>query len=560
MNRLMADQMIGQIETKVSNGEFKNLTLWTMDCHKIMTINDPIVFKASLQDAKTVVYVHDLDFKGLSIISMAEDYGLEHKELIAGNGTIYKIKIIFKNKNYVIFRNSKVLLPLDFDTNQFNKYARLLRDLLADGNKGYTIGSRAVYDFKKRCFHDNKEYLSLYPVLDDEADSFVRNSYFGGWCYVNPEYKGQIVGYGRVYDINSLYPYVMKNKDLPYGRPIELNESYTVDELLKLIDEQNFYGRRRFYYFIKFKTSFELKDGHLPSVKVKDNFLYGTEWLKTSSLRIDNETVADTYVNENGKTVKLELELTMTSDDFKLFAENYNIKSFEFIGGLKFRCNHGLFDEYINYYYDKKKNAKDENERQIAKLYLNNLGGKFGTEKEHKNKIIKKDDEGDLTAYDIVTNGFTMYVPVASAMTSYARCEIIRKAQENLSRFLYSDTDSLHLKGTEYAGFNISDELGDFKVESEFMSAKFLKQKAYIERQCKTPKNGGLYLPSGKNDGYVVKFAGCAESTRHKLEHDLAERNVTVEKINIGYTIKNNEKAVTMGKGKVMQKFDFVIR
>jgi DNA polymerase type B, organellar and viral len=45
-----------------------------------------------------------------------------------------------------------------------------------------------------------------------------------------------------------------------------------------------------------------------------------------------------------------------------------------------------LFDQYVTHFYDKKKKAKDTIERNIAKLMLNSLYGKFG-QKDIENRI-----------------------------------------------------------------------------------------------------------------------------------------------------------------------------
>lgn len=76
-----------------------------------------------------------------------------------------------------------------------------------------------------------------------------------------------------------------------------------------------------------------------------------------------------------------------------------------------------------------------------------------------------------------------VYIPVASFITAYARNKTIRSAQKVYDRFIYADTDSLHLTGLEYPeDLEIHDtKLGAWAHESTFIRAKFIKPKTYIE-------------------------------------------------------------------------------
>jgi hypothetical protein len=51
-----------------------------------------------------------------------------------------------------------------------------------------------------------------------------------------------------------------------------------------------------------------------------------------------------------------------------------------------------LFKEFVEHFYDKKLNAKDQIEREIAKLSLNSLYGKFG-QKEIESRIKVLDNK-----------------------------------------------------------------------------------------------------------------------------------------------------------------------
>ena len=76
-----------------------------------------------------------------------------------------------------------------------------------------------------------------------------------------------------------------------------------------------------------------------------------------------------------------------------------------------------------------------------------------------------------------------VYLPVGVFVTSHARYKTITSAQRVYDRFVYADTDSLHLIGEEVpTGLQVDDyKLGAWKLESRFTRAKFLGAKCYCE-------------------------------------------------------------------------------
>lgn len=91
----------------------------------------------------------------------------------------------------------------------------------------------------------------------------------------------------------------------------------------------------------------------------------------------------------------------------------------------------------------------------------------------------------------------SIYVPLASFVTAYARADIIRSSQiirdwglkkYGFDPYVYSDTDSIHCLINEedlpeLAKFMQIDDyaLGAWKLESKFIRGKYLRQKCYIE-------------------------------------------------------------------------------
>lgn len=314
-----------------------------------------------------------------------------------------------------------------------------------------TIASNALGDYKGML--GKEKFERLFPFLPEDA--IFRKAYKGGVVQVNEKYRGKDIGEGVTLDVNSLYPYVMYEKMLPYGEPV-----HQVGKL----DYCKYYDLG----IQKIVVNFKLKSGHLPTVQIKKNFKFkDTEYLTSSG----GDDVA----------------LTMTSVDLEMFLRHYDIINIEYVEGWKFRSTNTLYKDYI----DKWIKVKDEGTRTgnaglrtIAKLMLNSLYGKFGLNPnvQSKNPYYDRDD---MVKYRLGKEETTdpVYVPAAAFVTAYARHITLTAAQDNFDRFLYCDTDSLHLLGSEIPKNLWVDQvqMGAWKVEGVFQRARFLRAKSYCE-------------------------------------------------------------------------------
>lgn len=331
--------------------------------------------------------------------------------------------------------------------------AKALKFMRDNGQKKLTAASNALYDFKKR--YNSKEYKRLFPPLNSRNDADIRQSYKGGWTYLNPKYKNKDIKEGSVYDVNSMYPWAMKYCLLPYGEPFYFTGEYKPNKNYPL-------------YVINFVAEFSLKPGKYPSIQLKHTMFYS-----------DNE-----YIEKSiAPTV-----LTLTSVDYELFIHNYNVKIMEWIGGYMFKAKVGMFTDYIDSWYDQKETSKRTHNKgleKIAKLMLNSLYGKFGARMFGKSKIPYYDAENDIVRYRLSPEEERKggYLPIATFITSYCRDKIIRAAELCGDRFIYADTDSLHILGNEpVPGMDVDEfRLGAFKLEQKFIRAKFIRQKTYLE-------------------------------------------------------------------------------
>jgi hypothetical protein len=172
----------------------------------------------------------------------------------------------------------------------------------------------------------------------------------------------------------------------------------------------------------------------------------------------------------------------VTNIDLEVIKEQYDVLDIEYINGFKFKSITGVFREYIDKYMEMKKNNTGA-KRQLAKLMLNNLYGKFASNPKTQQKIPYLNDNNEVEYKTIsAKDKEPVYTPVGIFITSYARARIQRTAQSIYHRFCYCDTDSIHIIGKDIPAIDIDDkELGKWGLESTFVRARFLRAKTYIE-------------------------------------------------------------------------------
>lgn len=369
----------------------------------------------------------------------------------------------------------------------------VLEIMYKQGHTSLTIGSCCLAEYKAVCpFYDiDKSLPNLYEIPiptetfgADTIGAYIRRSYRGGWCYVVDGKRNKIHHKGTTADVNSLYPSMMHSESgnkYPVGVPQFWVGNYIPNEAK---DNDH-------YYFVRIRTQFKIKPKYLPCIQVKGSPYYRpNEWLKTSDIysRVDHE-YHSSIVDLDGSIVPASVVLTLTQTDFELIREHYYLKNTEILDGCYFRAISGLFDEYIDKYKNIKINSKGA-VREIAKLFLNNLYGKMATSTDSSFKVAYLKDDKSLGYYTIIDNDKKPgYIPIGSAITSYARNFTIRAAQKNYHGvrqrgFIYADTDSIHcdLQPEELVGIKVDNTaFCCWKLESCWDDAIFIRQKTYAE-------------------------------------------------------------------------------
>lgn len=437
-----------------------------------------------------------------------------------------------------------------------------------------TIGQCALKKFKEQFTHE--QWLDLFPNLcefkldpvlygSSNADEYIRRSYQGGWCYADEKRTGIVNGnihdgyaLTYIYDVNSLYPAMMYYNFFPVGLP-----KFTKN-IRDLSIAKNIFG------FIRFKCNFELKPGYLPFIQIKNDFNFRS-----------NENLKSTRYDRWGNILRdYKVEMTLSIATWNLFVQSYKIKDFEFLDGCIFQCEKGLFNSYIDHFMKLKEQAtRDKNKvlRTIAKLFLNSLYGKFGKNPLNAFKVVQFDEKEEQVKYifDEGEPGKPVYIPIACAITSYARKYTVKSALMNRDNFLYSDTDSIHLllkEGEQAKGIEIHEtKLGAWKLENVVKHSIFLRQKTYIEyndtdfdiKACGLPERAKeLFAENLKGqipkDNKIIVNGEERELSLAELE--FMETPRTVKDFKLGFSIPGKLLPKIIKGGTVLEEVDFTFK
>lgn len=330
--------------------------------------------------------------------------------------------------------------------------AMALANVFSQNLKQITQGSNALHDYKN--IITPKRFNRNFPVLDYYIDQDIRRAYRGGFTYCSPNFKNKELGQGIVLDVNSLYPSVMYFNKLPYGEPIFFEGKYKPDEFYNL-------------YIQAIRCNFTLKNKHIPTIQIKHS----------------NAFIPTEYIEDSGGE---DVVLYLTNVDLDLFLKHYDVYNIEYLSGWKFKSTDKLFKPYIDKWMKVKIESTLNNNkpiRTLAKLMLNALYGKFGLNPNVQSKWPVYNDGSIRYVLGEKETRNPIYIPVAAFVTAWARHKTITSAQKVYDRFLYADTDSLHLLGTDLPPELEIDsvKLGAWALESTFSRAKFIRQKTYIE-------------------------------------------------------------------------------
>ncbi len=327
----------------------------------------------------------------------------------------------------------------------------------------YTIGSTAMAAYLLNHYHK-----TIYIHNNKEAIDLERESYRGGRveCFFIGEKNDENY---YILDVNSLYPFVMRNELYPYR------------------------------YF---------KTIHNITNKTLDSFL--KDYSVIAKVFID--TSVPVYAVKRERTIFPigKFWVSLTTPELKYALEHNHIAK---IDRVILYHQAPLFQTYVDKFYSLRQDFKSAGVKEyevICKLLLNSLYGKFGQKADIWNKIGDCPDEPDRVEvcykrgcnkpYKIryllgevfestgTVESFNSFPAISSQVTAYARMYLYKLMNIAKSgNYLYCDTDSLIVnnRGLDNLYYLLHDtKLGHLKIEetTSFINIRGLKDYSTVNK------------------------------------------------------------------------------
>lgn len=349
-------------------------------------------------------------------------------------------------------------------------------------NRKYKIYNYLKMDYKRR-------------GLNESIEKYVRPACHSGYCAMSDDAK-TYSGSGIVLDVNSLYPYISTTEPMPVSLCVSGKG---------VPDDHRYITSRLYWTVTKVTVSATLKPDGLACIYP------------------DGRSIP--YKKMTRATI------TLTPADRKMLFSNYDITYYSIDSYMTFTTSKLMFKRYMNGLYEKKKTSKGI-QREYYKMMINGLIGMFG-KRPYKTKTVcghigkaLKIMTVHLTdaEYKKEMKKVSGLCYVNAAITSAARLKIVTDIKKNRDRWLYTDTDSIHLKGNKIPDtVPISDKIGEYKVEHRYTDVVYKGRKSYIyiEHGKVTPTIAGV--PKDTFDGqhiYNIRDLYQQEQTVLRLLED----------------------------------------
>ena len=359
---------------------------------------------------------------------------------------------------------------------------------------------------------------------------------------------GQKEGY--YYDVNSLYPYIMKNFKMPIGEPIFFNDHDRIEDRL-VKDDMNEIDS---IFFIEADV-YVPDDLHIP---VLPSVFRGKLCFLTG------------YVTGiwTDKELKKALEVGCEVEEYKQ--------------ALYFPKTDYIFKEFVET-FEEMKIQSDGAKRFFAKTIMNSLYGKFGMRRKfhvlrdmEDLETIQKSGEDYSTIYNphydkemIETISYTKAkyrVHISAYITSLARLvlyDAIQEIQGAGGDVYYCDTDSIFTDVPLPDSLIDPDEFGKWKKEDDVKEAVFIASKnyAYINKDDKlkkrskgTPKKyiknwsydfyKNLLLEKQKKEKKYIPLITLTQFQKSKVSLKKQQKMNTFKVIEKGIHLQGQEKRI----------------
>jgi hypothetical protein len=392
--------------------------------YKFLSNNWVNIWKFRKDDTKIIVF-DSMNYFNVSLYELGKSIGLDKLEMPKDYENIDNWKIYCKRDVEILLYAFKQLFLFINENNL--------------GYFGYTLASQSLISYRKNFLN-----TKIFFKRSDYIVNFERNAYYGGRveCFRIGYFNGDNYYY---LDVNSLYPYVMKNTYLPI-RLIGIYDNVDIKLLERFIDKYCLIAK------VRIKTDFPLYPYRLNKKLI---FPVG------------------------------EFTTYLCTPEIKLGLERNNIIS---IDEVFVYLRDKIFDKFVNYFYQKRLEEKEKGNLTKSffyKIILNSLYGKFG-QRNDKWEFICIDEnhpDGSWIVYDIdedkrylyrCINGIIersvgkieakySFPAIPAHITSAGRVrlnELISKA--GFENVFYVDTDSLFVNEKGFQ--NLKDEIDNKEI------------------------------------------------------------------------------------------------
>lgn len=384
------------------------------------------------------------------------------KEPFIYENTCYCIEI---NENIIIKDYDHFLDPHEVLEITFKNLKRISDTILKEFNinmhikKVLSVSGLSMLIYKQS-YDVNFEKIN--KKISYIVDEWIRPSFMGGRSEII--YHRNYTKKAYSYDVNSMYGYIMKTRDMPINSPTYCDNTYFINN--QLTDD--------FFGFLEVDIVCPENTIYLPILPIK------TE--KLGIIFPKGLLKGKIYFSE-------ELKLALK--------HNYVIK--KIYGGYKFdRAN--LFKDYVDKVYSLRKLEANPAINSLYKKLINSLYGRLSCifDVEHNQERTERH----------------LNIAVSSAIASYSRIHLYTISKPYHEFLLYWDTDSIFIT-TKIANNLLSNNIGDFKLVDSMKEVIFLSTKFYMYQ---TLSNNYIFKLRGiPLNTYTFNFNKILESGYHDL-------------------------------------------
>ncbi len=365
------------------------------------------------------------------------------------------------------------------------------------------------------------------PIILGKLHKTLKQSYYGG---ITETYltSGRDI---KSYDVNSLYPFSMRNFEMPVGKIVYFSGDINL-----------LYNKIPFGFFrVKIKAPLDIlrpalpKKFKIPSINSLRTIFPVGEW-------------EGWYFGEELKD-KLQQGYTFIIEEGYLFEKK------------------NIFKNYIDVLYKMKSDhSSDDPKYFIAKLLMNSLYGRFGLNPEVQEVDIISEAESEeiittkknvlltpllsgnvIVSYDRnddILNIDNISVSIASAIAAYSRIVMNKYLIKYNENIYYIDTDGIKINRCLDDCYIDNKALGKMKYEYTYLEAAFPLPKVY----------GGRLLEPYKNyDKELVKIKGL----KNPIKYRTLDKTLIMSNFGRNSLILNQEKWIRkMSESTILVKYE----